>query len=342
VYLGNGWVLTAGHVQGGSPNSLQFALPVGGQDVVFTSQPGVASGLRQPDGVGTDLVVFRLNDDPRLASIPSVRIGRTPTVGTNITVVGSGYTRKSSLRAWQLDKPNDPVNSSWLEVTNLPARKDRFGYDYDLTPVVKRWGTNTTVGFAGGVPTEDVDDGAGITRMFVALFDNVANDTQVANGDSGGGVFANNRLIGISLAKGDFANSKDPALGQPADTAVYGNASYFGDVFTYVDQIASITKVHPGLDGDANLDGAVDLADFRVLYDNLNTGTRWTSGDFNLDGRVTFADYQILERNYGVTDGVASTSGEPLPMLSEVPEPGVVGAVGVGGMLLGLGRRRRR
>jgi hypothetical protein len=354
VYLGNGWVLTAGHAHGGRPNSIPFVIPNldNGQDVTFTSQAGVWNSLHLPDGSTSDLIVFKLNDDPRLQSLPAVRFGTTPQVGTTITAVGSGWNRLPDLHRWQLDNPNDPENAKWTDVTGLPRTAQASGYLYDPTHFAKRWGTNATVAMTGGAPTEDVasTDANGnvlaVTRMFATVFHNTPGQAQLVNGDSGGGVFVNNRLVGINLLKADFSHegSNPDGLGQPANTAVFGNASYYGDVFTYVDQIASITGVHPGLDGDANLDGVVDYADFKLLYDHLNTATGWTTGDFNLDGRVNFSDYQILERNYGKSDGTVSGAAgadlTPLPGVAGVPEPAGVALVGVAAMT--LGRRRKR
>jgi hypothetical protein len=346
VYIGNGWVLTAGHVQGGNSTSLPFVLPAldNGQNANFLSQPGVWSALHLPSGALSDLTVFKLNDDSRLASLPVVRFGTTPQVGTGITAVGAGWNRLPGPHRWQLDLPSDPVNAKWTDVTGLPRTAQASGYLYDPSHFTKRWGTNATVALTGGAPTEDVQSGQTVTRMFATVFDTTpTSEMQLVNGDSGGGVFVNNRLVGINLLKADFSHG-DPnpdGLGQPANTAVFGNASYYGDVFTYVDQIASITQVHPGLDGDANLDGVVDYADFKLLYDHLNTAAGWTAGDFNLDGRVNFTDYQMLERNYGKSDGTAAGADlTPLPGVSEVPEPG--GIVALGLAVVGLLRRRRR
>ena len=52
-------------------------------------------------------------------------------------------------------------------------------------------------------------------------------------------------------------------------------------------------------DGDANLDGEVDFADFLILSANFGTGTTWFEGDFNRDGMVSFADFLLLSTNYG-------------------------------------------
>ncbi len=51
---------------------------------------------------------------------------------------------------------------------------------------------------------------------------------------------------------------------------------------------------HPYIDGDANLDGVVDISDFNIWNGNkfLQT-TSWCDGDFNLDGLVDASDFNI-------------------------------------------------
>lgn len=354
VYLGNGWVLTAGHVHGGVDRALSFTIPKlnGGADANFMSTPGVFVPLRTTAGGPlADLLVFKLDDSPLLQGITPIRFGATPQVGAGITMTGSGFNRQVAEHFWRLVDPTKPDRTLWTDVTGLPTQgtAQARGYLYDTTSrTPKRWGTNVTVGFDGGGATDlyEIKDTNGNitqqTRIFGATFDRIANEAQVVNFDSGGGVFAGNRLVGINLLKGDFSypDANNPNnLGQPANTAVFGNASYFADVFTYVDQIASITQVHPSLDGDANLDGVVDNADFQVFYAHLHTGTGWTQGDFDLDGQVTFSDYQVLQRNWGKSDGVTAPAPTPVPTFTEVPEPGGFLGIGLGGAAL-MARRR--
>ena len=55
------------------------------------------------------------------------------------------------------------------------------------------------------------------------------------------------------------------------------------------------------LQGDANLDGTVDLSDFVILRNNFGSGSLFSQGDFNGDGQVDLADFVILRNNFGET-----------------------------------------
>jgi hypothetical protein len=345
IYLGNDWVLTAGHVQGGNNGGYTFVIPKlnNGQDAVFT--PVFASQVPlvlSPGGPFSDVTLFRVQDDPLLHSLPTIQFGNTPQIGTGITDIGSGYNRDATLHYWKLSDVNHPDTATWTDITSSPNAKniaDRSGYFYAAQPsFAKRWGTNTTVAVPGGGATFTFNN----TQLFATVFDpNITNEMQLAPGDSGGGVFVNNRLVGLNLYKGD--DSKDPSnpdnVGQPANTAVFGNASFYADLYSYVDQIANATKLHPSIDGDANLDGVVDIKDFDILYANLGTGSNWTQGDFNLDGKVDFLDFQTLESNFGNTSAVV-TGAQSVAAVESVPEPGAVGMLTIAAAHL-LARRRR-
>ena len=57
------------------------------------------------------------------------------------------------------------------------------------------------------------------------------------------------------------------------------------------------------IEGDANLDGTVDIFDFIILKINYGRGdgVGWEQGDFDLDGDVDIADFTLLKRTYGLT-----------------------------------------
>lgn len=56
--------------------------------------------------------------------------------------------------------------------------------------------------------------------------------------------------------------------------------------------------------GDANLDTAVDIADFSTLAVNFNrTGRDWFGGDFTGDQAVNIGDFALLAANFNQTSG---------------------------------------
>ena len=101
------------------------------------------------------------------------------------------------------------------------------------------------------------------------------------------------------------------------------------------------------LAGDANLDGVVDDRDVDLFVRGYGAGTMWSDGDFNYDGVVGDADLDLLASTVGYTgqSGVVVTAAgvaklEALRLAVAVPEPSLVGMVGVIG-LGAVGRRRR-
>ncbi len=84
-----------------------------------------------------------------------------------------------------------------------------------------------------------------------------------------------------------------------------------------------------GLDGDANLDGKVDINDLTIVLAHYDqTGQTWAQGEFTGDGTVDINDLTIVLAHYGQTAG-ASAGG-----ISAVPEPSTLLLTAAG--LLGL------
>lgn len=98
------------------------------------------------------------------------------------------------------------------------------------------------------------------------------------------------------------------------------------------------------LDGDANFDGAVDVADFKDFASHWNQSVdRWSLGDFNLDGWVDTTDLAMLALNWNQSAGSLTQflSDAGLPQTA-VPEPTAAGLALVAATGLCIRRRRRR
>lgn len=85
---------------------------------------------------------------------------------------------------------------------------------------------------------------------------------------------------------------------------------------------------NPYPQGDSNLDGTVNLADFNQLKQSFGQESDWAGGDFNLDGVSDLADFNILKVNFG-----SSAAG--------VPEPTTLLLLALGFTSISLFRQRR-
>jgi fibronectin-binding autotransporter adhesin len=114
--------------------------------------------------------------------------------------------------------------------------------------------------------------------------------------------------------------------------------------------------------GDANLDGVVDLDDYARIDTAFNngsspiTGIHWANGDFNYDGQLTYSDYALIDTAFKFTHDPGSNDdviqqhtaqfGQAYTLQMEalasqaIPEPGSIAMLAVGGLMLGLRRRR--
>ncbi|MEM7807374.1 MAG: hypothetical protein AAF561_04620 [Planctomycetota bacterium] len=153
------------------------------------------------------------------------------------------------------------------------------------------------------------DDGPGNQNFFVdfneGTFDYLVDDIVVTNTTLGQvfptSDFALNQTPGNAIADlfydptaaGDFLPDGNYELTIDADrltdVAGNGNDPFFAEFFF--------------LNGDANRDRTVDLADFGILRANFGTSspTRFSEGDFNYDGTVDLADFGILRAAFGTT-----------------------------------------
>jgi hypothetical protein len=105
-----------------------------------------------------------------------------------------------------------------------------------------------------------------------------------------------------------------------------------------------VIKLTALLNGDANLDGTVNVADLGALSTSYGatSGANWSQGDFNNDGAVNVADLGALATNYGQSVGGGGMAGPAAEVAATaaVPEPG--SATIVLGVCLAAGAVRRR
>ncbi len=107
-----------------------------------------------------------------------------------------------------------------------------------------------------------------------------------------------------------------------------------------IDAYAKLTLPRSFRGGDANKDGLVNLQDFNVLAGNFgSTGASWTQADFNGDHLVNLQDFNILAGNFGLSGSpLGTTAGDWSALAAAVPEPSVLGLLGLG---VGFIARRR-
>ena len=224
VYLGNGWVLTAAHVGGGSIvlNGGTYAMLVGsGTTLTNNGAPGKSAN--------TDLFMYRLTSTP--PGLPDVSISATSLASNAATtMIGSGRDR-GAFTQWNVNTAVTPW--AWTEVSS----GGNFAGYTTLSSRTMRWGTNNVS--ASGVW---IDDGFGDIYSLATVFNDSgppSSEAQAAYGDSGGAIFHKNgsawELSGMILTVAGYSGQPDPGA-----NAVYGNATYGADLSFYRSQIMVI------------------------------------------------------------------------------------------------------
>lgn len=84
--------------------------------------------------------------------------------------------------------------------------------------------------------------------------------------------------------------------------------------------------------GDADGSGDVGFLDFLALANNFGTEGGYAEGNFDCTGTVSFLDFLTLANNFGNSAAAEAAS---------VPEPSAALLLGLGGLVMGLFRRRR-
>jgi hypothetical protein len=224
VYLGNGWVITAAHVGGGSIvlNGGTYAM-LAGSGTTLTNNGAAGKSA------ATDLYMFRLTATP--TGLATIAIAATsPAANAAVTMIGAGRDR-GAFTQWSVNTGTTPW--TWTEVS---SGGNAAGYK-TLSNRTMRWGTNT-VNASG----EWINDGYGDINALNTVFTytpSYSNESQATYGDSGGGVFRKNgstwELSGLMLTVAGYSGQPDPGA-----NAVFGDFTFAADLSFYRSQITAI------------------------------------------------------------------------------------------------------
>lgn len=217
VYLGNRWVLTAGHLA--PPGGV--ICPAG----FVASEPGSDFQLRELGGTSTtDLRMFRLVSEPQA---PVAKLIDTPLpLGAAVVLVGYGSHRGDAVT----------YDANWVR-GGTPIKYTGF----EAVGLGKTWGTNRVDAIV------DDDYGVGPCRVYSSSFTKPGTgstatgaEAMVAGGDSGGAVFAKVagqwRLAGIMTYFPDLP-------GQVFGTAIWGNDTWAMELAAYRPQIDALLSL---------------------------------------------------------------------------------------------------
>ena len=122
--------------------------------------------------------------------------------------------------------------------------------------------------------------------------------------------YANGAWTGPGITSSSAAADPALAIGLAEATELFSAlpVNYMG---VSVDSTAVILKT--ALNGDANLDGTVNLQDFNRLASNFGRQALWTQGNFNYDSRATLEDFNLLAGQFGRTFAPTSASAPAGP-----------------------------
>lgn len=125
------------------------------------------------------------------------------------------------------------------------------------------------------------------------------------------------------------------STGSTGSLAIENHTGFAGLRFAAVTAGGGLSVVLSAFPGDANLDAAVNIADFSLLAANFNQPGNWLAGNFNGDAGVDIADFAALAANFNL-----SAPADPGARGAAVPEPatGTIGTI----LLVAAARRRYR
>lgn len=245
VYLGNGWVLTANHVNGKSTFTLNGN--------TYTLIGGTGQRLANPAELGlahaSDLWLGQYTGvTPFPAGVVTIA-SSTPDLEAVGTMIGTGRTQTSQTPTTYFADTSNPNDWEWDDAFFPGANFSVQGFvrtgDRD-----KRWAQSPV---ASGQETLFFDfSGTGLDADqpgYYTEFRNELNGGMGAASDSGSPLFIKNgstwELAGIAHTLGFYSGQFDDP--DTLDTSLYGNATFYGDLSVYANQINTITGIpEPG------------------------------------------------------------------------------------------------
>jgi len=256
VYVGNGWYLTAHHINiigTASATTVNPATPVTMASGTYLLDTG--SWLANDANTANIDLSSALGDVSGLPNLPPLALSTaTPGLGTSVFLIGYGVTNapvapatSNPVNYWHAAGTSAPGTYTFSAQTTTYNSYDNVGGYLLNSSNVERFGQSET---AGTSPTTVYNIGNGeVTALQMNFFSSPVNDylsnsgnttylkTQAAisNGDSGGATTTSNRLVAINNAEGTYG-------GQPGGTELFGDASYSLDIATYLQSILTATK----------------------------------------------------------------------------------------------------
>ena len=272
-------------------------------------------------------------------------------VGENVIMATDNFTDDGSVsyanRVEYLDGSANGTAEPWLDangdaVANLEGTFNRIGtvngwnegeapesFSFGIDPVMAQSWIDSGL---AGLAISNTDNGDNRSRFNLAPLNGAEVEILFEVGGDPGGDFDGNGsydCADVDALVGEIAGGTNaPGFDISGDGLVDGV-----DLTAWLLE-AGNANIGPGqayLEGDANLDGSVDVGDFNIWNGSKFTTTpEWCSGDFNADGSVDVGDFNIWNGNKFQSSDFAA-----------VPEPGGLILAFLGLPLLYLHRRRR-
>lgn len=282
VYLGNGFVLTANHVDMGIGN---VSTTIVINNTTYTQNTAFTPCRLSSGNHVVDAKVFRINGDPGLAPMPIAMEDIEADTGADFTVIGWGVGKGNQTS-------NTSANTTWT-----------WG---DVSTQIQRWGTNFS---------EDADytlSGSGyLYDILLAVHDILPvgpeNEAAVTLGDSGSGLFISFngtwKLAGIAtdVSTGGFSTFSDNAT--LADNSRFVRVSHYAHLLRF-DHWRNhfLGNATAPYDGDTDRDGLPNLLEYAFDGDpTLADGDRAPVGGFEQVAGVDYATLTYWQRRT-VTD----------------------------------------